>query len=140
MKDKIISLILVIFIIHSCEPPIDVKLKVTNKARYGIFVRSSFEENETDSLIAQHSELKFFNGDYIKPGEEKKFPCAYSWETKVDESPDHKIYIDVFSSDSIYKFVDGYIKTKDLFYFRYALTKNDLERINWDVEYRGEKL
>jgi len=112
----------------------DNRLKIKNNSAYDI----AFDYS-TDTILEQ--DFTNFNSiinDKIMPGEvaNQLLPgSTNAWPFLIKKSKNNKLNVFIFNNDTLLKYNDReYIRNHKL-YKRYSLTEEELNEINWIIEY-----
>ncbi len=129
-------LILIVFVSFAgtCDYN-DNRLKIRNNSNYAIAFDYSL-----DTILEQRSNdnIPFYIRDKTLPGETtsiNKPGSTRGWPFLIQSSNNKKLNVYIISVDTLLKYNDfEYIRSHRL-YKRYSLTEEELNRINWIIEY-----
>ena len=129
----LILLVLVSFV-GACDF-YDERLNIKNNSNYAIAFDYSID---TTLEKKQIYDIPSYIVEKILPGETKSqsiFGSTQGWPFLIQRSNNNKLNVFIISIDTLLKYDDWeYIRTHRL-YQRYSFTEEELNRINWIVEY-----
>jgi len=106
-------------------------IKVTNKSKKEIY---SFFMRKQMSLQAYHDESpEFINAE--KGGFSLLYLIKPKWEKYIEQASDKKLKIFLIEKDSVDKYGWEKIFEKDIYNKQYNLTIDDLDKMDWQIEY-----
>ena len=133
----LILLVLVSFV-GACDF-YDERLNIKNNSNYAIAFDYSID---TTLEKKQIYDIPSYIVEKILPGETKSqsiFGSTQGWPFLIQRSNNNKLNVFIISIDTLLKYDDWeYIRTHRL-YQRYSFTEEELNRINWIVEYPQQK-
>jgi hypothetical protein len=125
--------IILVFLVGSCDY-YDTRLHIKNNSNHSI----AFDYSLDTIMEKKANEIPFYVRDKILPGETgmKIMPgSTHGWSFLIQRSNNKKLNIFIINIDTLTKHNDfEYIITRKL-YKRYEFTEEDLNRINWTIEY-----
>ena len=117
----------------------DDRLNIKNNSNYAIAFDYSLD---TTLEKKQIYDIPSYIVEKILPGETKSqsiFGSTQGWPFLIQRSNNNKLNVFIISIDTLLKYDDWeYIRTHRL-YQRYSFTEEELNRINWIVEYPQQK-
>lgn len=122
-----------------CKQRIDLKLGFANKTKKEIFIEVSLDNQFTDSLLNNSKSNLLeepYSSRYIKPDNTEYFPALCSWESFIDNSKNKRVCFYVFDSDEFRRFRLGELTNGNLKYKFLSYTKEELMKMNWEIEYK----
>ena len=129
----LILLVLVSFV-GACDF-YDERLNIKNNSNYAIAFDYSID---TTLEKKQIYDIPSYIVEKILPGETKSqsiFGSTQGWPFLIQRSNNNKLNVFIISIDTLLKYDDWeYIRTHRL-YQRYSFTEEELDRINWIIEY-----
>lgn len=113
----------------------DNRLNIKNNSNYAIAFDYSLDTTLEKKPM---NEIPYFVSEKILPGETKSqsiFGSTQGWPFFIRNSNNKKLNVFIISIDTLLKYDDWeYIRTHRL-YQRYSFTEEELNRINWIIEY-----
>ncbi len=117
----------------------DDRLNIKNNSNHAIAFDYSLDTTLEKKPM---NEIPYFVREKILPGETKSqsiFGSTQGWPFLIQRSNNNKLNVFIISIDTLLKYDDWeYIRTHRL-YQRYSFTEEELNRINWIVEYPQQK-
>jgi len=130
-----IFLIVVIFLVISCVDKVDTQnLTIKNTTERDIYTIISKIKNE-DSL----NDYGFFGDfrDSLVNNSFKSINRPIDWKWYIENSIGHKFNLYIIKKDSVDEYGWEEIHTKNLYNKKYLLDIDDLDSLNWTIEYNG---
>lgn len=135
---------------NGCIDKVDIEnLKVSNHSNnvvYSIISSSDTMFNYEKFLLAQRlkkgEDIKEFDitdlfiSDEILPNAIIEVPRPMVWGDFIEKSKDNKLRLFLIDKDSIDKYGWEYIHANNIYNKKQLLTKEDLEKIKWNVVYK----
>ncbi len=136
---KLLYFLLLILFVEGCIVHYsDIRLQVNNQSEFNIYVQ---EDVDTINLRL-HADIGFMLPQYFiksgstirmkKPGGEK------AWEEYINESPDKKLHLYVFSEDTLKKYTKEQVIEGKKYLERLDVSVEELKANDWKVIYFGE--
>ena len=114
----------------------DERLNIKNNSNYAIAFDYSIDTTLEKNQIYN---IPYYIENKILPGETIAQTIPMSWPSLIYRSNNKKLNVFIISIDTLLKYDDWeYIRTHRL-YQRYSFTEEELDRINWIIEYPQQK-
>jgi hypothetical protein len=132
-----ITLTVLLCIVSSCDPNSDGqwdgKLKIVNNTTDSLY--SIIQYNYPDTLLIDTGSGEI-TANFIATGETKKVFSSMKWERRISTINEQKtISIFLFTVDTLDKYPWSQIKKDNKILQRYALSVDDLIKLDWKVTY-----
>lgn len=129
----------VIFSIASCVIRYgDVRLQVYNSSQMNIYVQP---DNDL-SVLAPHADIGFQLDKYFIKSDSsirmKKPGGKHAWEDYINESPDKKLHLYIFSEDTLKKYTTEQVIEGKKYLKRIDISVDELKAKDWKIVYSDE--
>ncbi len=135
---QFLILIVLVSLAGACDYTDD-RLNIRNNSNHAIAFDYSVD---TTLEKKQIYDIPSYIVEKILPGETKSqsiFGSTQGWPFLIQRSNNNKLNVFIISIDTLLKYDDWeYIRTHRL-YQRYSFTEEELDRINWIIEYPQQK-
>lgn len=133
MKNYI--LLLIVSICAGCEYT-DNRLKVINQASFNIAV---YDTNDTSSVTLNNIEYYQSNAIHPKDTLFLSIPGKNGWVNYIEQGPQKKLYVFFFYLDTLNRYQHkadmNYLIESKRYIKRVTFTLNQLEKMNWEIQY-----
>jgi|SRR5690554_526950 len=127
---------LVIFLFISCMDKIDLrKFEVNNNSNREIYTIIHKIDIEQDT-INNYGFIGDFT-DSLDSNIVKEIDRPIDWRTYINKSMGHKFRLYIIEKDSVKKYGWNGIQERNIYNQRYLLDTDDLDSLNWTIEYNG---
>ena len=133
MKLHFYLIVLILFFATGACDFNDIRLSVKNNSNHAIVFVTSLDTN-----IQYSNNIEYYIDNKILPGEignKTQRGSTNAWSLSIRRSKNKKLNVFIISVDTLTKYNNWEnIVTRKL-YKRYEFTEEDLDRINWIIEY-----
>lgn len=132
---QFLILIVLVSLAGACDYTDD-RLNIRNNSNHAIAFDYSVDTTLEKKQIYN---IPYYIENKILPGETIAQTIPMSWPSLIYRSNNKKLNVFIISIDTLLKYDDWeYIRTHRL-YQRYSFTEEELNRINWIIEYPQQK-
>ena len=142
----------ILFILSSCMDKIDKRKLIiynnSNKVIYSVISSNDSIYNlenyddfvyKGNYIYTKEGDIKLFGFTGINPKE--KLPSnggSTKWDVYFESIDDKKIRLFIIYKDSVEKYGWKEILSKNIYNKKYLFTIEDLDKINWEIDYKGD--